>query len=92
MQRVTPVEQGEHVVSSVPIYGGPEDGGMDEGLISDGELCGKIFFSQSYDNYCHCYSLIYNHDDGYKFVYEGLKAYHQNESGDFVVEEDEDGE
>lgn len=85
------VEEGEHVITGVPLHGGPEDGNFDDGLICDGELCGKIYYTETYESYVHCYNLVYNHDEGFKFIYDGLKPFRQNEDGDFFIEEDEDG-
>lgn len=87
-------EQDEHVISGVPMYGGPWDGNFEDGLVCDGELCGKVYVADYAQDYLHCYNLTYNNDDGFKFIYGGLKKYRMQSNGDFVVEEEgeSDGE
>lgn len=74
-------------LSGVPIIGGPHDGNEDDALISDGELCGKIFFTDFAPNHVHTYELTYNNDDGFRFIYQGLKPYSVDDNGNYQVEE-----
>ena len=86
-------EHDEHVIPGVPMFGGPWDGNTEDGLVSEGELCGKVYVTDYAKDYLHCYNLTYNNDDGFRFVYAGLKKYHMH-NGDFIVEEEgeeEDG-
>ena len=76
-------------ISNIPVVNGPHDGAREDGLVSDGVLCGKVYFSESYENFCHAYELTYNNDDGYKFIYIGLKPYTQDEDGNYEIGEDE---
>lgn len=74
-------------IENVPIMYGPQDGGIDDAVIADGELCGKIYFSPFTPNHCHTYNLIFNLDDGFKFVYCGLKPFSVQPDGSYTVGE-----
>lgn len=89
MESKKKVEAGEPVqeIKNVPLVGGPNDGGVDDALISDGELCGKVYFSPFLIGYCHTYNLTYNHDDGFKLVYIGIKPFTVKPDGTCTVEE-----
>lgn len=76
-------------LSNVPVINGPYDGLFDDGIISDGVLCGKIYFSDFYENMCHQYDLTFNNDDGFKFIYVGLKPFTVDADGNYEIGEDE---
>lgn len=78
----------DQIIQTVPMFGGPYDGGVDDGLISDGELCGKLYFIETDTDHVHTYALSYNHDEGYKFLYEGVANYREDEEGNPIVGEE----